>query len=130
MEKAVAGIVLYKDKVLIGKKIVKEGHFVSGGWHIPGGHILVNESEEEALIREFKEETSLDIKISEKITRCNIPRVETVVNWYLCETESDNYIPGDDLEEVKFVPKDKVLEECDSRAVELWPEEVIKFFLS
>lgn len=39
MRRAVAGIVFFKNKVLIGKKIIKEGHFLSGGWHMPGGYI-------------------------------------------------------------------------------------------
>ena len=39
MRKAVAGIIIFEDKILIGKKVIKEGHFVSGGWHIPSWHL-------------------------------------------------------------------------------------------
>ena len=97
MKTAVAGIVKFKDQILIGKKFVKKGHFVSGGWHIPGGHLLENESEKDALIREIKEETNLDIKILKNICRYEIKENDVVVSWYICSTKLDNAQTGSDL---------------------------------
>jgi 8-oxo-dGTP diphosphatase len=128
MKKAVAGIVSIEGKILIGKKIIKEGHFLSGGWHIPGGHIVENESEKNALLREFKEETSLDIKIIKKLCNYEIKENDVVVSWFLCTTDSYEAIPGDDLDQIEFVEKNKVIEKCDKRAVTLWPKEVIDYF--
>ncbi len=45
-------VLLGKRKKVIGNKM----------WHIPGGHIRFGETFEQALIREVKEETGLDIK--------------------------------------------------------------------
>jgi len=51
-------IILNEDnRVLIGKRINIESPYFS----IPGGHLELGESFEEAAIREVKEETSLDI---------------------------------------------------------------------
>ncbi len=128
VKKAVAGIVVFKNKILIGKKVIKEGHFVSGGWHIPGGHVNKNESEEDALVREFKEETNLDIKIDKKFCTRLVKETDTIVSWFLCSTKSDKATPGDDLTQIDFVYKSKVTKKCDDRAVRLWPKEVIDYF--
>lgn len=128
MKKAVAGIVRVEDKILIGKKIIKEGHFLSGGWHIPGGHTIGKESEEDALLREFKEETNLDIKVIKKMCSYEIKENDVVVSWYLCSADSYEAIPGDDLDQIEFVEKNKVIQKCDKRAVTLWPKEVIDYF--
>ena len=34
----------------------------------------------------------------------------------------------DDLEEVKWIPKSRVLGECSNQATELWPEEIKSYF--
>jgi len=128
MKKAVAGIVVFEDKILIGKKVIKEGHFLSGRWHIPGGHVNKNESERNALLREIKEETNLDIKIIKKICRYEIPENDVVVSWYLCSTKSSKTTPGDDLDKIDFVKKNNVIKECDQRAVRLWPKEIFDYF--
>ncbi|MDQ2085922.1 NUDIX domain-containing protein [Herbivorax sp. ANBcel31] len=53
----VSGFVFYKGKVLLIK------HKKFNKWIYPGGHIENNETPEEALIREVKEETNYDISI-------------------------------------------------------------------
>lgn len=128
MKTAVAGIVIYKSQILIGKKIVKSDHFLSGGWHIPGGHVLKNENNIDALIREFKEETSLDIKVINKIVAKAIPENNVIVHWYLCKARSNKFSPGDDLSEIQFIDKKKIITKCDKRAVSLWPKKVIAYF--
>lgn len=128
MKKVVAGVVVYKDKILVGKKVTKEDHFLSGCWHLPGGHVDENESETAALIREFKEETNLDIQVVEKMCSHKIKENGVVASWYLCSTKSGEATPGDDLTEVDFVEKNKVVEKCDKRAVRLWPKEVLDYF--
>ncbi|AHB40640.1 TPA: NUDIX hydrolase [candidate division WWE3 bacterium] len=127
MRRAVAGIVLFKNKVLIGKKIVKEGHFVSGGWHIPGGHVEENENDTDALMREFQEETQLKIRIIKKLCDFIIEETDTSLGWFICSTDTDKAVPGDDLTQIDFVDKTEVATKCDSRAVRLWPSEVIDY---
>ncbi len=55
----VGGIILRNNKVLLTKRKVK---IEKGKWCLPGGHIEIGESAEEAIKREIKEETGLDVK--------------------------------------------------------------------
>ena len=59
---AVYGIIIKGNKVLLSKQW--------DGYDFPGGGIDLGESTEQALIREVKEETGLDVKMG-KILHCN-----------------------------------------------------------
>jgi len=59
---SVAGILKYNNKILIVRRSNEEEIF-PGYYEFPGGSIEIRETPEEALIREYKEEVNLDIKI-------------------------------------------------------------------
>jgi len=62
--KVVAGIIIdNNDKVLIARRGSKESF--AGGWEFPGGKIEADETPQEALKRELKEELDLTISIGE-----------------------------------------------------------------
>jgi len=54
-------------KLLMGKKDSSKGGVYSDCWHIPGGGIKKGENMSNALVREIKEETGLDIDSVELI---------------------------------------------------------------
>ncbi|MDB9776900.1 (deoxy)nucleoside triphosphate pyrophosphohydrolase [Alphaproteobacteria bacterium] len=58
----VAGIIVKEDLILIAQRSNKVDHPLK--WEFPGGKLLPNESINQALIREFKEELSIEIKKS------------------------------------------------------------------
>lgn len=59
--KAVVGILRNENKeILITKRLKKQ--FMGGFWELPGGKIKVNESREQALTRELKEELGIQVK--------------------------------------------------------------------
>jgi len=124
----VVAIINYQDKVLVGKKRKDSPKFLSGEWHIPGEGIEGNETDEQVLIRGMKDETGLDIKVGRYITSHQTPSSKKEARWYECFAETDKVIPGDDLEDAKFVSKKDVLDYCGSRAVALWPKEVLDYF--
>lgn len=127
MKKAVAGILIRDDSVLIGKKIIKEGHFCSGGWHIPGGHVNKGERVEIAIVREFKEETGLDVVVRSKLCKHQVKETGVELHWFVLTSASRKAVPGDDLSELKFVEKSLVQNMCDIRAVRLWSPEVLSY---
>lgn len=64
--KVVAGVILDNDKVLITRRAPKENF--AGGWEFPGGKIEVNETPQECLVRELKEELSIEVSIGKFCT--------------------------------------------------------------
>ena len=59
--KVVCGILIWNDKVLIGKRKLTNQH-QPGKWEFPGGKMEEGETIDEAIIREFKEELIKFIK--------------------------------------------------------------------
>lgn len=58
----VAALIFSKDgKLFQGMKDPNSGGVYLDCWHIPGGGVDVGETKEQALIREIKEETGIDI---------------------------------------------------------------------
>ena len=125
---AVAAIVENDGKVLIGKKIHIENHFLSGKWHIPGGHVNSDENETDAVVREILEETGMTVKVGKFVDQFYNEKTGTLVKWYLCRPVTLNIKPGDDLEDAKFIPKNDVLRQCDEAAVSKWPPLVVAYF--
>ncbi|MDD2592469.1 MAG: (deoxy)nucleoside triphosphate pyrophosphohydrolase [Erysipelotrichaceae bacterium] len=58
----VAAIIIDNGRILASQRA--SGQF-KDGWEFPGGKIELNESKEEALIREIKEELNIDIQVGE-----------------------------------------------------------------
>jgi 8-oxo-dGTP diphosphatase len=60
----VDGVYVKDGKILLLKRSKEP---FKGRWHIIGGHVEENETLKEALKREFKEETNLDVEVGEII---------------------------------------------------------------
>lgn len=82
---SVYGIIIKDDKILLSKQW--------DGYDFPGGGIKLGETIDEALVREVKEETGLDIK-KNKIVACENSffkyqqkekYVQSILIYYLCE---------------------------------------------
>ena len=56
----VDGVYIKDGRILLLKRNVEP---FKGCWHVVGGHVEENESLKEAVKREFKEETSLDVTV-------------------------------------------------------------------
>ena len=61
----VAAVLFWEGKVLCVQRAEHERDYVSLKWEFPGGKVEVGESREEALVREIREELSVDIEVSE-----------------------------------------------------------------
>ena len=77
-------------------------------WVLPGGHIDLGEIVEDAVIRESKEETNLDVKI-EKLFNVysqpgRDPRGHYITIVYVCSMKNKNQeaLGGDDAKQAKF----------------------------
>ena len=61
----VAAVLFWEGKVLCVQRPVNDREYISSKWEFPGGKVEVGESREEALVREIREELSVDIEVSE-----------------------------------------------------------------
>ena len=73
--KVVCGILIWNDKVLIGKRKLTNEH-QPGKWEFPGGKMEEGETIDETIIREFKEELDIDIKPLHELRTLNEETIE------------------------------------------------------
>ena len=75
MMKVVCGILIWNDKVLIGKRKLTNEH-LPGKWEFPGGKMEEGETFDETIIREFKEELDIDISVFHELRTLNDENIE------------------------------------------------------
>jgi len=63
---AVGAVINQNQEVLIAQR--KKNQHLGGLWEFPGGKVEQNESPQQALIRELKEEVGIDVLASEPLT--------------------------------------------------------------
>ena len=87
-------------------------------WEFPGGKIEPDETSEEALVREIKEELATDINVDKYITTVeyDYPEFHLVMDCFWCsinsgeltllEHEAAKWLSLDNLKQVKWLPAD------------------------
>ena len=109
----VGAIILDRDKILLEKRKNSPG---KGKWAVPGGLVELGENVEDAVIREVKEETGLEVYDPRLVD------VVTYVSWgekgavmyhyiiidYLVNVRSGNPKAASDAEDLKWVPFNEV----------------------
>lgn len=92
---------------------------LEGMWEFPGGKIELNESPEDAIKREIKEELGIDISIDKFLctTKYDYPSFHLTMYCYLCgietgeielrEHKSARWLTVELLDSVEWLPADK-----------------------
>lgn len=106
----VKGLITCKGEILIGKKEESEEHPIGGEWHILGGHLEHGEQPEEAMKREAKEETGLDVDVHQIVDVMTWDSGESVKIIFHCEAKNKNAEAADDLQEVKWIKPENINE--------------------
>lgn len=115
---AAVGVVKNKDRVLL----VKESK-VDGEWALPGGGLEKDETLEECVRREIKEETGLRTEVEERINTYIMTGdsgKRMFVYAFVCQSNDQRPDPenNDSVEEAKFF-KDEELENLELRFEQL-----------
>lgn len=109
----VAVILLQQPSTANSKLRILLGERRSGGWCIPCGHVEWDEDIQAAALREFREETGLDV-VLEKVfavhSNFHNPHQHTVGVWYLSHSPGGDLQSGGDLVQVGYFSLDDLPE--------------------
>lgn len=122
MINVVAAVIKNADKkILIAQRNLKKSQ--GGLWEFPGGKIEPNESREAAIIREIKEELTIDIDVESYLAEKVFNYPDKDVNLIamncrilngeikLLEHEDVKWVSEDELEQFEFAPADMFIVE-------------------
>jgi 8-oxo-dGTP diphosphatase len=103
--------------------MVKRGREPAKGlWSIPGGRVELGEYLADALVREVREETGLDVQVGQLAGIHEVvgdPHF-VILDFEAIVTTDRDPVPGDDVEEVRWVPFGEVPDlDCTPRFVEI-----------
>lgn len=126
-ESAVVAVVNYEGRVMLGKKHSDSRKFLAGEWHVPGETVRDGESDEDALHRGVREEAGILIEVGRYIGEHTTPTGRQA-RWYECFAHTDRVSVGEELEAIKWVPKESVLVACGERVNSFWSEEIKIYF--
>ncbi|KYH28105.1 MULTISPECIES: 8-oxo-dGTP diphosphatase MutT [Clostridium] len=111
----VAAIMKHDNKIFITRR--SYGEF-KDMWEFPGGKIEDGETQEEALIREIKEELELDIKISKYLTTIDYdyPNFHLTMHCFICDIcggelhlnahNDAKWVNLDEVDNLRWIPAD------------------------
>lgn len=101
----VAAIVLQDGKILLGRRAQSATY--PGLWCIPCGYVEYDEDVQDAIKREFREETGLAIEIDGVFTvlsNWHNAETHTVGIWFNARVSGGELQPGDDIDAVEYFP--------------------------
>lgn len=115
-----------KTKVVLGL-IKKDGSFLlikrrkphlHLEWAFPGGIPKLGETDEQAVVREVKEEVAIDVRVVGKLLERKHPDTFVTVAYFNCEMMDINQQPqiGEEYEisEIAWIPRQEVLDHFTS----------------
>ncbi|GAB6436274.1 NUDIX hydrolase [Bacillus luti] len=107
MQVRVTGILIEDEKILLVKQKV-----ANRNWSLPGGRVENGETLEEAMIREMREETGLEVKIKKLLYVCDKPDASPSllhITFLLERIEGEIMLPSNEfdhnpIDDVQMVP--------------------------
>lgn len=121
-------IIVKNNKILMGKKCHRPGHFLSDAWHFPGGKAEVDEPIEKTVVREMKEELGITVKIVRKLAEYTSTVGDSTSHGtvFLCESD-EQPVAGDDLVDAHYFDYEDTLKLHDKASFERLPAEVKEY---
>lgn len=108
---SIDAVIIKNDQILLIQRGVEP---YKGFWGTPGGYVEWDESAEETVKREVKEETGLDVKAVRLVNVYSSPdrHPKQVINiLYVATVEEGNPAVGDDAEDIRWFTLDALPEQ-------------------
>jgi 8-oxo-dGTP diphosphatase len=85
----VAAVIQHQNKILAVQRGPAKYAYISEKWEFPGGKMEAEETEEQTIIREIREELDMQIEVKAKLLTVehSYPDFHLTMHAYLCETE-------------------------------------------
>jgi 8-oxo-dGTP diphosphatase len=85
----VAAVIQHQNKILAVQRGPAKYAYISEKWEFPGGKMEAEETEEQTIIREIREELDMQIAVKAKLLTVehSYPDFHLMMHTYLCETE-------------------------------------------
>jgi len=106
---AADAIIIMDSKLVLIKRRFEP---FKGSWALPGGIVKMEETLEEAVVREVKEETGIDCEAERLVgvfsSLQRDPRARSVAACYKCKAKNRPVDSSEEVEEVRLFPLDKL----------------------
>lgn len=103
-----AAIVRDGDRILLGRRAKDPGR---GNWILPGGKIEPFETIKDAVCRELREETGLEITVDGPIGAFEIvnpPTQHRIILYHWASPVGGTLTPSSDVDELRYVTKEEL----------------------
>lgn len=127
-KRAVAFVVYREGKILMGRKRSDSGKKLAGQWHVLGEKIEGKESDEDAVVRGAREESGLEVAIGDYLFSSRSPTRGREVRWYECFSDAGEVSPSSDVDDLKWVPRERVKDYLSVEYASSLPGEIKEYF--
>lgn len=123
----VAAVIQHQGKILCALKGEHKYPYLSNKYEFPGGKVEVEETLEQALIREIKEELNLDIEITEYLLTVEhaYPNFNIELTTFMCVTKTIEELALSEHQDVQWCSINE-LEQLDWAAADI---PIVKYLL-
>ncbi len=96
----VAAVIIHNNKILCVQRNHNKFDYISYKYEFPGGKVELDESQEQAIIREIQEELSLKIEIEKHLITVNhsYPDFKITMNTFLCNCVTKDIILNEHID--------------------------------
>lgn len=87
-------------------------------WNLPGGGVESGESPWDAVLREAKEETGLEVEISRLAGIYSKPEKDEIIFSFICAVSGGHLVLNDEADKIEYFPIDKLPPNTPPKQVE------------
>ncbi len=107
----VAAVIFHENKILCALRGDHKFDYLSNKYEFPGGKVELNETAEQAIVREIFEELNLNIQVNKHLITVNheYPHFKIELLTFLCETSSINNLIIQEHKKVEWLNYSELL---------------------